>query len=220
MLYKNQFIEENLVDPIINQISPDAELITDECTELYYDDQYNYLFVHKDYVNWDASLLVFRLSHPSKYSDISAILKQRQTIVFMADDDEFDRGFHIFQGIFTFPETMNILSYDNCSIFLQLASETAMVTIHEQKPNYQLNINDPIEGVVVYEHKYFCNIEQNAKKLAYEEVFKCPLEDGEHCAELYRIWPDKSLHEVPGMPQIGLDVKNGKVVVTTVNPFK
>ena len=220
MLYKDQIIEENQADPVINQISPDAELITDESTELYYDEQYNYLFVHKDYVTDNEDIIVVKLSHPFKYSDINAILKQHETIVFMADDDASGRDYHVFMGIFSYPETMNTLSYDNCSIFLQLASETAMVTIHEQKPNYQLNIIDPIEGVVVYEHKYFSNIEQNAKKQAYEEVVKCPLEDGEHCADLYRIWPDNSLHEVPGMPQIGLDVKNGKVVVTTVTPFK
>lgn len=220
MLYKNQTIEENQADPIINQISPDAALITDECTELYYDDQYNYLFVHKDYVKCDSSVLTARLSHPSKYTDITAILKKHQTMVFMAGEDEYDKGYHIFIGVFSFPETPNNLSYDNCNIILRFVTDTAMVTIHEQKPNYQLNIINPVEGIVVYEHKYFCSIEQDAKGMAYEEAQKCPLEEGEHCAKLYRIWPNKTLHEVPGMPQIGLYVKNGKVEITTVNPFK
>lgn len=220
MLRRYQKIEENLPDPIINQISPDAAFITDESIELYYDNQYNYLFVHKDLVVCDENNMNVRLSHPFKYSEITAVLKQRQTLVFMADENEFSRDCHLFMGIFSFPKTTNSLSYNNCSFNLQMVSETAMINIQEQKPNYQLNIIDPIEGDVVYEHKYFCSIEHDAKRLAYEEVLKCLLDVGEYCANLYRIWPDKSLHDVPGMPQIGINVTNGKIEITTANPFK
>lgn len=220
MLKRNQIMEENLPDSIINQISPDADIVTDESTELYYDSQYNYLFVHRDNLECDDNNMKVRLSHPIKYSDITTVLGQRQTLVFMADDDEFGRGFHVFMGIYSFPKIINNLSYDNFSFILEMVSETAMVTIYEQKPNYQMNVIDPIEGNVVNEQNYFCSIEQDAKRLAYEEILKCPLDDGEYCADLYRIWPDKSLHVVSGIPQIGIYVTKGKVEIITANPFK
>lgn len=220
MLYINKKIEENLSDSIIMQLSPNAECFNDGTTVLYYDDLYNYLFVYKDYLKPIDLGFEVMLSHPINHPQLIQLLKCRQTILFMEDDDENDQGFHVFMGIYSIPKGLNSLPANNSIVYLKLESETANLTIHVQKPNYVLDVIDPVEGYSVYHHNFFSNIEHDAKKLAYEEVLKCALEDGEYCTKLYRIWPDNSKHDVPGMPSIELIVFNGKVKITTLNPFQ
>lgn len=53
MLYKNQIINEMTSDPIMLQLSPLAKYLKDNSTDLWYDSDLNFLFVHRDLIKYD-----------------------------------------------------------------------------------------------------------------------------------------------------------------------
>ncbi len=104
----------------------------------------------------------------------------------------------MFWGVYKYAESHNNLSPYNTSIVLQLVQNDADVSNEVKQPNFRLKcINCYNEEHYVY-RDYYCSIEQNAKFMAYSDVKKMQLEDGEYYTELCLIWQDGSLHDVAG----------------------
>lgn len=218
MLYRNLTIEGNLPDAIINQLSDEPNCLSDEYNDLYYDNRWNYLFVDEsDVREYDGKLQV-HIHHPLNHSIIKGVMNSRNTLVFVMCEGHVKPNFYKFMGVHKLALTHTNLCPDDSYVVMELASENADVEIRIQKPNYRLICIDCYDDNNKMAHDYFCSIEQEAKCMAYDEVRKMPLEDGEYYTELYRIWPNGTLDDVR-MPSLEIHVVNGKVQVRGDNPY-
>lgn len=216
---KMQIINEVSSDSIMQQLSPQAKYKNDNSTELWFDNDRNYLFIHKDLVIYDnESLLQITLSN-TKYTTFVAILSCNNTLIFLSSEDANGSGIHEFRGECKLADSYNNLCPDNTSIVLQILENDADVSFEVKQPNFRLKCIDCYDKENVVVHDYFCSIEQDAKNMAYDEVKRIKVADGEYYTELYRIWPDGTTHEVYGMPSIGVNVINGEAILNTANPF-
>lgn len=221
MLYRNLTIEENIPDAIINQLSDEPDGVSDEYNDLYFDDKRNYLFVDEsDVREYDGKLQMhIHIHHPISHCTIKDILNSRDTLVFVMCEGRVKPNYYRFMGVYKLALTYTNLCPDNSYVVLELASENADVDLRILKPNFRLICTDCYDDTHKLEHNYFCSIEQEAKSMAYDEVKKMPLDDGEYYTDLYRILPNGSLDDISGMPSMDVKVRNGKVQVDSPNPF-
>lgn len=218
MLYRNLTIEENIPDAIINQLSDETDGISDEHNDLYYDDKWNYLFVDESDVREHDGKLQLHIHHPISHRTIKGVLNSRDTLVFVMCEGRVKPNYYRFMGVYKLALTHTNLCPDNSYVVLELASESADVDLRIQEPNYRLICTDSYDNIHKSEHDYFCSIEQEAKSMAFDEVKKMRLDDGEYYTELYRIWPNGSLDDVR-MPSLEILVVNGVVQVRGNNPY-